>query len=250
MRGMGWWGIWWMRGALMQSPDAGRAISVLLGTIVVTFGVFAMVRGLDLWVSGLFYRGQDRFVLTDVWLADAMRAVMWTASDLAAGLAIAGLLASVALRRAILRLPCRVWVFLALLFATGPGLLVNGLLKRYWGRARPSDVTEFGGLRHFTPPHQWTDQCAANCSFVSGEMAGAVALMVMILVILWHWRDRVSRAAMRVITTVAFAFPLLTGAQRIASGRHFLSDVVLSALFVLLIAQVLAWLLFPRAKSR
>jgi lipid A 4'-phosphatase len=239
-----------MRGACMQSPDPRRAIPVLLGAIVVTFGVFAMYPGLDLWVSGLFYRGQDQFVLTDVWLADAMRSVMWTASDVAAGLAVAGLLASVVMQRSILRLPRRVWVFLALLFAMGPGVVVNGLLKRFWGRARPGDVTEFGGVRHFTPPHQWTDQCAANCSFVSGEMAGAVALMVMILVVLWHWRDRLSRTAVRAIMAIAFAFPLLTGAQRIASGRHFLSDVVLSALFILLIATVLSWLLFPRAKSR
>lgn len=237
------------RRALMQIPDARRSIPLLLGAILLTFVVFAAFPRVDLWVSGLFFRGPGQFALTDVVATDALRQVIWGLAELTALGSLIAALAAKFLRQPILRVSGRIWLFLLLLFALGPGLLVNGVLKRYWGRARPTDVLEFGGERLFTPPHLWSDQCAANCSFTSGEMAGAVVLMIAIVVILWHWRDRVLQPTYRLIGITAFAIPLLTGAQRIASGRHFLSDVMFSALFVLLIAAVLSLLLFPRAKS-
>jgi membrane-associated phospholipid phosphatase len=45
------------------------------------------------------------------------------------------------------------------------------------------------------------------------------------------------------------AIPVLAGLQRIAAGRHFLSDVVLSALAVGLVAAVLAGVLRLRAPT-
>jgi membrane-associated phospholipid phosphatase len=44
--------------------------------------------------------------------------------------------------------------------------------------------------------------------------------------------------------------PLVTGAQRLAAGRHFLSDIVLSLLLVLLIALLLRPLLPPSSAAR
>ena len=52
-------------------------------------------------------------------------------------------------------------------------LLVNALLKDHWGRARPNETTLFGGDGAFSGPFVIAGQCARNCSFVSGEGAGA-----------------------------------------------------------------------------
>ena len=47
----------------------------------------------------------------------------------------------------------------------GPGIIVNGIFKSLWGRARPSQIVEFGGDKIYTPPLVITDQCDWNCSF-------------------------------------------------------------------------------------
>ncbi|QLQ19882.1 MAG: phosphatase PAP2 family protein [Exiguobacterium profundum] len=65
--------------------------------------------------------------------------------------------------------------FVLAVYALGTGVLVHGLLKAYWGRARPAQVTEFGGIAAFTPPWLISQECTRNCSFVSGEVSGAVA---------------------------------------------------------------------------
>ena len=48
----------------------------------------------------------------------------------------------------------------------GPGWVVNEALKNHWGRARPEQVSDFGGAQRFTPALQPADQCVKNCSFV------------------------------------------------------------------------------------
>ena len=70
------------------------------------------------------------------------------------------------------RLAALAWVSLL-----GSGLLVNAGLKEYWGRARPVQVSEFGGKQHFSPALMPTDQCRHNCSFVSGHATSGYILM-------------------------------------------------------------------------
>jgi lipid A 4'-phosphatase len=233
----------------MNGPDPRRSIAALIAAIAVTFVLFALFPSVDLWVAGLFYDDQVGFALTDVAVTDAFRRVIWSLTEVTAFLALAAVSAGLIVGRPILRMQTRTWTFVVLTFLLGPGLLVNAILKRYWGRARPADIIEFGGSSLFTPPHHWTDECARNCSFVSGEVAGAVALAIALIVILCHWRDRMARPAFATLFALAFAVPFVVGLQRVASGRHFLSDVTLSALFVLLIAAVLSFLMFRRPKS-
>jgi lipid A 4'-phosphatase len=109
--------------------------------------------------------------------------------------------------------------------------LVNGILKPLWGRARPYLVTQFGGEAQFTPAWVFSDQCRGDCSFVSGEMAGAVALAILLAMLARTYRG---------LWLLVGIVPAFTAWQRIAAGRHFLSDIVISALFVCLIALVLA----------
>jgi len=113
------------------------------------------------------------------------------------------------------------------------------------------NVVDFGGTAQFTPAYQISDQCAANCSFVSGEGAGSMAMTITALLILWLLRDRVPGALYRLGQAAALGMLGFVGWQRVASGGHFLSDVLLSWLIVALVAVILArFLLTPAAPRR
>ena len=58
-------------------------------------------------------------------------------------------------------------------------LLAHGVLKENWGRARPVQVSQFGGEASFTPPWQPTSECRRNCSFVSGHAGTGFALITL-----------------------------------------------------------------------
>jgi len=123
----------------------------------------------------------------------------------------------------------------------GPGLLVNGLLKDHWGRPRPASTDLFGGDLPFVPAGQWSDACANNCSFVSGE-ASSIFWLVCLIPLL---PERHRRAG--AITIVAVA--VFTSALRIAFGGHYLSDVVLGALSTLIVFAALAVLVEAVART-
>ena len=84
----------------------------------------------------------------------------------------------------------------------------------------------------------------------SGASLGvAVALAVVLSLILDRMKGRISLSHRRIAQGLILLLPLFVGVQRIAAGRHFLSDVLLSAIFVLLCAVLLKALIF-RPRSR
>ncbi|WP_317933412.1 phosphatase PAP2 family protein [Halioxenophilus sp. WMMB6] len=106
------------------------------------------------------------------------------------------------------------YLFVSLLLV--PGLLVNTLLKNNTtGRARPGDITIFGGDLPFTAPLTYSGACDTNCSFVSGH--AAIAFFTIALA--WVFGDRRWYV-------FGFALGCLVGLTRIMQGGHFLSDVV------------------------
>lgn len=234
----------------MPPADPLRLAGLLIAGIIAVFAIFAFWPGLDLAVSRVFYRTGSGFPVGGVALVEGLRIALWRLSIMLALCSAVFLLLATATGRAPLNVPGRVWGFILAVYALATGLVVNALLKAHWGRARPAQVTEFGGTARFTPPHQITQECASNCSFVSGEMSGAVAFGIGLWAILTALDWRLPPKWQRRGRIVALAIPLLTGLQRIASGRHFMSDVLLSALFTLLIAVVLSPLLPPRHARR
>lgn len=219
---------------------SNRTLAALLVLIAASFAVFALWPSLDLRATGFFYDAGFAWE-TAAPISQAVRNGLWYLSLLMPVVALVLFAASFVARPVLV--PRRIWGYVLALFLLGPGLLVNGILKAHWGRARPYTVTEFGGTAQFTPPWQITDQCAKNCSFVSGEGAGSMAVTISILLILTVLRSRLSPLVYRVGQGVALAVLAFTGLQRVAAGRHFLSDVLLSWLFVGVIALVLARLL-------
>jgi len=121
----------------------------------------------------------------------------------------------------------RAIVFLIATMALGPGLLVNVALKDHWGRPRPIDVTEFRGDQHF---RAWWDprgDCPNNCSFVSGDVAGAYWTIAPAALAPPQWRVLAYGAALTLGTAMA--------AMRVMAGAHFVTDVVFAGVFTFLI---------------
>jgi lipid A 4'-phosphatase len=118
----------------------------------------------------------------------------------------------------------------------GAGVVVNMLLKEFSGRPRPIMTDLFGGPFPFVPAGQITNYCTGNCSFVSGEAAGAFWLVGLAALVPMPYR----MPAM----AVAFCAATFTSFLRIAFGGHYLSDVIIAALVSLVVFSVVGLLVF------
>ena len=237
------------RGAALTRHDLRRAGWGLVLAIVLAGATFAVFPRIDIGVSALFYQPRTGFPLADSATLESFRDLVWNLSIMMFVLSLAGLGFALA-KRPLLSLGLRDWGFIALLYILGPILLVNGILKEHWGRARPAEVTEFGGAHSFTPPWLPSDQCATNCSFVSGEVSAAVVLAVAMMMLRPGLARHLPGWGLKIWTLTALAIPLATILQRIVTGRHFLSDTLFATLFMLLAALVLHTLIWWRDGPR
>ncbi|MHB8808847.1 MAG: phosphatase PAP2 family protein [Desulfobulbaceae bacterium] len=125
-------------------------------------------------------------------------------------------------------------LFLLLLLAIGPGLLVNVTLKDHLGRARPHEVHEFGGQYAFTPIWQHGDT-GKNSSFPSGHAAVAFYLMAP-----WFVLRRRNRMQAACWLTGGLTYGCLVGTARIMQGGHFLLDVLWAGGLVYFCGEIIA----------
>ncbi len=122
--------------------------------------------------------------------------------------------------------------------ALGPGLLVETLLKPNWGRARPKDITLFGGEHAYTSPFVVAAECARNCSFVSGHAAIAFWVTAYAFLLPPHWRGPG--------LWLGSGIGLVVGFVRVVQGAHFASDVITAGLIVVTVNIVCARLILDR----
>jgi lipid A 4'-phosphatase len=114
-------------------------------------------------------------------------------------------------------------LFLALMLALGPGLLINGIFKPLWNRPRPYNTVPFGGENEFLPVLSIGGR-PANFSFPSGHASMGFYLMAPAFVL---YRRRPRWAACFLL--IGLAAGTLMGLTRIVAGSHFASDVLWSA---------------------
>ncbi|MFN8994692.1 MAG: phosphatase PAP2 family protein [Pseudomonadota bacterium] len=201
---------------------------VLCVLTVLTALVFTVFPGLDLWASSLFVDDQGQFALRSNRDLVGLREVGMLLPRFVLGVFFAGLLVPLVFPSVRPFTDARKIVAVLLTFLLGPGLVTNVLLKEYWDRPRPVQVTEFGGPWQFKRWYDPTGECLRNCSFVSGEGAAATAVIA-------------AAAAMpspikapAVIGASIFAIGV--SGLRLAFGGHFLSDLIFAALFTLIIS--------------
>lgn len=156
---------------------------------------------------------------------------LWTGTVLVAP-AVGALVIKIALPRSKMLISGRAIVFLVATLALGPGLLVNVVLKDHWGRPRPIDVTQFGGAQHYVAWWDPRGDCPSNCSFVSGDVAGAFWTVAPAALAPPQWRALAYGAAL--------ALGLGMATIRVMAGAHFVSDTIFAGVFTFLIV----WLVY------
>ena len=224
-----------MPSLLRHHPDL--LLLAALGALLVAFPQ------IDLAIAGLFHDPFDGFYLREnPFVRLVFHGVPWITRSVVVSLVLFLLAAwTIWRRREFFSRRRRAALYLLLVMITGPGLL-NTVFKDHWGRARPSQIEAFGGTKQFTRAAIPADQCAKNCSFVSGH--ASVGFFFLAFAFVWPRR----RALWLVAGT---ALGLGIGLVRIMQGGHFFSDVVFSGIVVYLSARVLHAILFrPASKSR
>lgn len=196
----------------------GAAFIVLCGGLV-------LLPEIDLWASELFYRASDGFFLANWPLFRLLREGLPYAVAIFAALLVIALVVAFLRRRPVLGLDAKAALFLLLSLALGPGITVNTIFKDHWGRARPVQITEFGGDKKFTPAFVPADQCARNCSFPAGDPSIGFYLVSAALL---APAGRGRRSGIAGAVTLGATL----GVVRLAQGGHFLSDVVASGFLV------------------
>lgn len=203
--------------------------------------LFLVLPQIDLWMSGLFWDPEHRFFR---YHTPAVLLIYHSVEVLSTALVL-GLLTLVII---ILKKGRAVWgvtrkecLYLLVVLALGPGLVVNVISKNISGRARPNYVEPFGGDQKFTPAFVLSDQCGRNCSFVSGHASIGFYFVALALVLRQHRRK---------VFAAAIAYGALVGLGRIVQGGHYLSDVIFAFFFVYFIARATYYFMFERPAAR
>ena len=192
-----------------------RIIKLDVLLFVLSILIFTTLPQIDLWTSALFYK-------TSFYLKDQM--FFWAIYEIfgALPLILAPLLLCLSLyyffkfRDKNQTFKKNIYTFLILSLVLGPGTLVNTILKNNSiGRARPSQITEFGGSSDFTRAFEYSGACDSNCSFVSGHASMGFFFIGL------GWLMQSKRWFY-----IGLVIGVVVGFTRIVQGGHFLSDTV------------------------
>lgn len=206
---------------------------LIAGVLLAAALIFALHPWLDLDVALRFF-GSDpgrKFPLVDNSAVKILRQVNLAVPAVLFAVVMTFMAIQLNRPRARIFIPPGVGLFLIAVIALGPGLLVNGLLKPFWPRPRPGSVLQAGGSEPFVAWWDIGGTCPGNCSFVSGEVSVAFALLAVAAVMPAALRYGAFAAVLVYGSAIAFV--------RIAAGAHFLSDVIFAGSLTALVV----WLL-------
>jgi len=216
------------------------SIYIVIFTILISL-VFVIFNQIDISTSARYYTGGAGFTFNDTELAALLKNVVRPTFKLATILSLLFVLLLAFLMPQAMKNMQRHALFLFTCLALGPALMVEGVLKNVFGRARPQDITEFGGDLIFSPAWIISGECSRNCSFVSGDVSGVAILMAIPLIVT---RFRLA------LTIPILALTGLTMAYRVMAGKHFLSDAVISACLTIGLVYFIHYLFYQRQKKK
>ncbi len=216
-------------------------VVVAAATIVVSAIAIAHPT-IDQATARMFYDGAGRFPARDVPALRVLHVMGYWATYLVVAALLAILVARLSRSRFADAVSWRVWWFLTLGLALGPGLIVNGLLKPLTNRPRPVQTDLFGGHHPFVAAWSFGESGFDNRSFASGEAAAAMYLVAFAFVVAAPWR--------RYVASLAVLWAFAVSLNRIAFGAHYLSDVLVAWGITLIVVLQLRSLLSPDATDR
>jgi lipid A 4'-phosphatase len=190
---------------------------------------------IDLGASAAFYQPPDGFPWRETLLGTFVRKVVPRVIIGSIVLCVAAWLIGLIRRSPVAGMTFRRLVYLLTTVLLGPGLIVETVLKPNWGRARPDDLLQFGGVATYTPPLVIAEACTRNCSFVSGHAAIAFWVTAYAFLVPPLYRARALVAGL--------IFGSAVGLMRIMQGAHFLSDVIYAGVIVVAVNAIGARLL-------
>lgn len=217
--------------AKLRTPSSVGVLHVFITILLVLAGLLSF--GVRLWdvdlaLARLWWHGPRVWFGDRSWLCRLLNEYGPLPGVLFAVGALVTLVAAALSRKMRhLALPA---LYIVLAFLLGPGLLVNGVLKHSWSRARPKDLAEFGRKQPYEKVFTHVEGSRGR-SFPSGHASAAFFLSSLgFACAVWG-----TRRGMWVGLAVGALWGSLVAWSRIASGAHFLSDVVWSAALVNLV---------------
>jgi len=187
----------------------------------------------DIYVSSLFY--ENGFYLKgSLYELFFYKSVPIVVTSLAVG-SITIFLYNTIAHKNILSLNKRVMAYIILVLALAPGLIVNTTFKENWGRARPSQIKEFGGDKQFTPAFIMSVQ--NGNSFSSGHGSAAFSVLGFALL---------ARRRKQLWITLALSYGVAVSFARIIGGGHFLSDNITSFFIVYITTNMLHYYIIEK----
>ncbi len=220
-------------------------IIIVLGAI--SAALFWLFPTADIWFSNLFYDGQGGFIHAE----DPAVEFIYKSVEIFTTTVILLLLVNLAgkflqdktkiVKKTKKVLPYRKTIYLLLVLTLGPGLMVHEGFKEFLSRPRPKHIVEFGGVQQYAKPFEYMAN-AEGKSFVSGH--AAMGFYISSLAFILNNR----RKKLVAYSGGIFAGTII-GLGRIIQGKHFLSDVIFSGIFILLLAHILYWIMFRKKKS-
>tara|TARA_Y100001968_G_scaffold246601_1_gene230868 strand:+ start:51 stop:1382 length:1332 start_codon:yes stop_codon:yes gene_type:complete len=192
--------------------------------VFILFVLYVSVgNSIDIYISSLFYEGNQKFFiesfsLTSVLIRKIFLPLLIVYIFICPVLALYTPIKNIFFGYKIIFKDI-VFIFSSVIFNLI--IIVNVLLKGFWGRARPNDILELGGKDSFSAWFQYSDACNTNCSFVSGDASVGFSLIVFYLITknrLFFWLSLLSG--------------IILGTVRITEGGHFFSDILMSGLII------------------
>jgi lipid A 4'-phosphatase len=135
-------------------------------------------------------------------------------------------------------------LMLILTLILGSGCIVNMVLKEYWGRARPVQISEFGGKHLFTPCYKanFGKKEESLRAFPSGH-----ATMGFFFISFIRLGNRLKNLLLKRVGVIStFFLGIGISVSRMAQGAHFFSDILFSLIIMYLTVIFTDWLCFEK----
>lgn len=208
------------RAAFLMAYAQRRPAAIAALILVVMSAFFLLFQNVDIALSRLAFDPETQRFMAHEPVLQRLRALgLWVPKLIVAALVVS-LLVKLLLPHLTSLIPPQVSLFFLSTLILGPGLLVNGILKAHSGRPRPRQTDLFGGDLPFMPPWSWSDHCARNCSFVSGEASSSFFVLAIVFV--------VPRAFRAFALCLLVPYVLAISYNRVLFGGHYVSDIVIA----------------------